>query len=218
MKRIISAIICCVLLTALLGGCDTTSNTTGGTSSGTDKTQAQYECGKKAYDELVKASDICEEMGDVIYNAWYFAIYEADDYGKSMILSEFCDVVGLTESEIKAGAAQVLPENLVSVVYVYLGEFDYAVNIVIAALEENGTVDKLDTALANAKAELKTMTQEYSDYSEYPTLKSLYSKTDSYATFLKSPTGSFQQLKTTIENYENDIRTCRSDLAFIFEE
>ena len=49
-------------------------------------------------------------------------------------------------------------------------------NIVYETLEKNGTVDKLDTALANAKAELKTMTQEYSDYSEYPTLKSYLEK------------------------------------------
>ena len=186
-----------------------------------DKTKLQFECGKKAYDELILAADICEYIGDAVYGAWYFAIY-SDGYGlgynADLALQDLSDEVGISVSDLKVAATVYLGEELDDYVQIYLDDFDCTVDMTIIALEENGTIDKLNTALGNAKAELKTMTAEYSDYSEYPNLKSLYSKVDSYATFLKSPTGSFEQLATTLEKYETEIRTLRSDLEFVFED
>ena len=102
--------------------------------------------------------------------------------------------------------------------YILKQEFTYAVIIVEQAYINNGTVQRLNDALANAKNELKTMTQEYSDYSEYPNLKSYYSEVSSYAEFAQNPNGSFEQLKTTIETYEREIRTYKSDMSFVFED
>ena len=96
---------------------------------------------------------------------------------------------------------------------------DYSSTKVVAAFadEVNLTSAELDAALKSAKTELKTMTAEYTDYSEYPKLKSYYAKVNSYAEFCKDSQGSFEQLKTTIQDYENEIRTFRADLEFIFE-
>ena len=182
------------------------------------KTKKQYECGKTAYDELLSAADICFTIGSTIYDAWYFAIYEADEYGYSTILSNFCEKTNLSITDVKKTLTFYDIDE--STAY-YLGiweDFNYTVNIANKTLELNGTIKKLDTHIFNAKEQLKTMTQQYSDYSEYPTLKSLFSKIDSYAIFLKNPTGSFEQLKSTIEGYNNDIRTLKSDLSFIFED
>ena len=84
--------------------------------------------------------------------------------------------------------------------------------------EKDGTFAQVETSLANAKEELKTMTQQYSDYKYYPSLKSLYSELDAYAEFLKSPSCSFAQLKNIMSDYESKIRTYQSDLSFIFED
>ena len=221
MKKLLAVILCVSCFLAAFASCnsqapaDSPNNTVNETE--TDKSVAQYNCGKIAYDELVYASDICTKMGDALYNAWYFAIYEADDYGSANAVNQFSYKTGISVSDLNK-AAEVYLDNLAPYLHIYLGEFQYAVAIAMLALELNGTVEKLDTALQNAKSELKTMTQKYSDYSEYPNLKSLYSEVDSYATFLKAPDGSFQQLKTTIENYETRIRTYKSDLSFIFED
>ena len=83
--------------------------------------------------------------------------------------------------------------------------------------KNNGTYTKAEELLASAKESLKSVTNDYSDYTGYPTLKSYYSEVSSYLEFAKSPSGSFSQLKTTIDNYETKMRTYKSDLSFIFD-
>lgn len=219
-QKILAIILTLCLILSGLVACDSGNASSTEQQTEDDKAQAQYECGKTAYDELVLAADLCEYMGSAIYDAWFFAIYKAD-YGNSddadVALSDLASEVGISVADLKVGAEVVLGD-FAKFVQIYLDDFEYTVDIVTAALEKNGTVDKLNTAISNAKTELKTMTNKYSDYSEYPTLKSMYSKVDSYATFVKNPSGSFEQLKSTIENYNNEIRTYKADLAFIFED
>lgn len=228
MKKLLLLTLCLVLLVACLASCDSSgqnntynpSTNNSGTSNTDTKTQAQYECGKEAYDELIKAANLCETYGNVVYDAWYFAIYKADDYTGSNIVSAFASETGLSVSDVNEAIKELSGEDtLPSYLLTYaLSDISLAVDVGIKALELNGTLAQLDKALTNAKSKLKTMTQEYSDYSEYPSLKSLYSTVDSYATFIKDPSGSFEQLKTTIENYETEIRTLRSDLSFVFDD
>lgn len=214
-KRNVPAIILCVfMMMGVLASC----GGSGGEASKDNKTEAQFECGKETYDSLNTASDICVEMMTSIYNAWRFSIYDADEYSSYEVLSEFADEVNLTESELQAGwIAFTEDENPIDFKY-FIDDFNVTTWVVFKAYEENGKVGELDDALSNARAVLKTMTSEYSDYSEYPTLKSYYSEVNSYAEFVKSPECSFEQLKTTISDYENKIRTYRSDLEFIFED
>ena len=73
------------------------------------------------------------------------------------------------------------------------------------------------SCIDNAKAYLKEVTNKYADYTAYPTLKLYYSEVSSYLEFAKSPSGSFSQLKTTIDNYETNIRTYENDLSFTLE-
>lgn len=65
---------------------------------------------------------------------------------------------------------------------------------------------------------MKKMSEKYSDYEHYPSLKKYYTETKSYFDFCKAPTGSFEQVKTTINDYRNDIREYVSDLDYIFED
>lgn len=220
MKKLITLSLCVALVLLSFVGCGSSSDNNAESEKTPDKTQVQYECGKSAYDELSKAAEICAKMGDAVYGAWYFAIYEADydllDSSEDA-LYDLSDKVGVSVDDLTVAAEEYLGD-LAGFVQIYLDDFNYTVHIVSKALEINGTVTELDTALSNSKAQLKTMTQEYSDYDQYPMLKSLYSEIDSYASFLKAPTGSFEQLKTTIEKYETNIRTYKSDLSFVFED
>ena len=91
MKKIIICTLCIIFLTTSLLGCNSSSNKTNPseneesheqtTLATNSKSQLEYECGKLAYDNLVASIDLCHMLSDSIYNAWIFAIYEADDYG-----------------------------------------------------------------------------------------------------------------------------------------
>lgn len=183
-----------------------------------EKSRNQYECGKSAYDSLVRSEEICIQMMDSIYNAWRFSIYEATDYSGNSRVAAFADEAGLTVNEVKTAFMHVHGAFDFDLVAEALTEFSYAVDIVLQAYIDKGLVTELDGELENAKAELKTMTEKYSDYDEYPMLKTYYSKVNSYAEFVKNPTGSFEQLVTTIETYEKEMRDCRGDLEFVFED
>jgi hypothetical protein len=58
---------------------------------------------------------------------------------------------------------------------------------------------------------------EYSDYTGYAVLKSYYSEIKAYYEFCGNPTGSFSQLKITVDKYETNLRNYKNDLSFIFE-
>ena len=134
-------------------------------------------------------------------------------------MKQACEQTGLSMSELEKGVVACKgSEDFVQFLNLYIADFDESVDIAIYALSANGTLSELEKALNTAKSELKTMTQEYRDYTEYPNLKALYSEVDSYAAFVQNPACSFEQLKTIIEKYETNIRTYKADLAFVFED
>lgn len=61
-------------------------------------------------------------------------------------------------------------------------------------------VEKAQTALDAAKAQMKELSQEYSDYEHYPNLKGYYTTTSAFFDFCNNPFGSFEQLKDTINH------------------
>ena len=174
--------------------------------------EAQFESANNAYNDIVSASEICIDIMDSIYGAWYFAIYKSDDYYGTNGIEEFADATNLTYSDITNAMRSLVGTTS----YSLLEDFNYAIYIVEEVYESKGLYAKAQNLLASAKDSLKSVTSEYSDYTGYPTLKSFYSEVSSYLEFAESPSGSFSQLKTTIDNYETNIRTYKSDLSFIF--
>ena len=65
---------------------------------------------------------------------------------------------------------------------------------------------------------MKDMSLQYSDYEHYPNLKGYYTTTNAFFEFCQNPTGSFEQVKDTINKYRNDARSYRNELAYIFED
>ena len=200
----------------------TTSNTLGLFAS---KDKKAFVIAQEAYEELCSAADLTISVMSSIYGAWYFGIYKSKD-SSSSIMTDLAMETKLSVFEIKAGADSLVENYFVSestLQSVLLGKnddiksFQYCTAIVDEAYRLNGVFDEIQECISAAYSALKTMTADYDDYKHYPTLKEFYAKVSSYAEFADNTTGSFEQLKTTMTDYENSIRTYRSDLAFVFD-
>ena len=171
-----------------------------------------YHNAKTAYDKLNEAASICIKGMDDIYGAWYFGIYKADDCTTLNLYTKFAaETPHFSSSQLEL-AAKALNLNT----YTVKSDWQYCLDVVEIAILADGSYDKLDFLLADARSVLQELTETYGDYEYYPKLKDLYSKVSSYAEFFKSPSGSFKQLADTINDYENTIRTYQTDIGFLF--
>ncbi len=199
-------------------------------SSGNKKA---FEASKEAYNNINTAYEITENFGSDIYEAWRLAIYEKDevlDGGTAYLSSE----LSLSEEELNDGVAYMTLEDEwenateeqksaardSADLYFSLFEddlFSYCVILVTNAYKANGKVSEAETVLEEAKEQMKTLSEKYSDYEHYPNLKGYYTTTSSFFDFCENPTGSFEQIKTTINDYKNEARDYINDLDYIFE-
>jgi len=200
--------------------------------SGGDK--KAFEASKAAYDNIDIAYEITEQFGSDIYEAWRLGIYDDDEVladGAAHLATE----LSLSADEIRAGAVYVLyqdewdtmseeeKEELIGtadLLFSYMEDdlFSFSVMAVSNAYVVNGKVDEAQTALDAAKAQMKELSSEYSDYEHYPNLKGYFTTTSSFFDFCQNPTGSFEQIKETVNNYKNEARDYISDLDYIFED
>jgi len=200
--------------------------------SGGDK--KTFEASKAAYDNIDIAYEITEQFGSDIYEAWRLGIYDDDEVladGAAHLATE----LSLSADEIRAGAVYVLyqdewdtmseeeKEELIGtadLLFSYMEDdlFSFSVMAVSNAYVVNGKVDEAQTALDAAKAQMKELSSEYSDYEHYPNLKGYFTTTSSFFDFCQNPTGSFEQIKETVNNYKNEARDYISDLDYIFED
>ena len=196
-----------------------------------------FEASKTAYENIDIAYEITEQFGSDLYEAWRLGIYDKDeilDDGAKHLATE----LSLSADEIRTGAAytiaKILGENWEEMSdddkkayakeaddYFAIMEddlFTFCVMCVSGAYAANGKVEQAQTALDAAKTQMKELSQEYSDYEHYPNLKGYYTTTSSFFDFCNNPTGSFEQVKDTINDYKNDARDYISDLDYIFED
>jgi len=224
MKKIISlllVVVMCLSLVACGGGA-----------------KKAFEASKVAYDNIDIAYEITEQFASDIYEAWRLGIYDDDeihDDGASHLATE----LSLSADEIRAGAAytaaytiyqdewDTMPEEekkkLIDNADLFFGYieddlFSFCVMAVSNAYVVNGKVGEAQTALDTAKAQMKELSSEYSDYEHYPNLKGYFTTTSSFFDFCQNPTGSFEQVKETINDYKNEARDYISDLDYVFED
>ena len=140
--------------------------------------------------------------------------------------------LSLSEDDITKGIASVLvtvgvsesaeevDSAIVDKIFSLLEDdmFSLCVEIVKEAYVANGTVEEIKGHLDEAKAQMKELSEDYSDYEHYPNLKGYYTTTSSFFDFCQNPTGSFEQVKTTINDYKNEARNYINDLNYIFED
>lgn len=178
------------------------------------KGEIVYKNAKEAYQKLKAVAELCVSGMDAIYGAWYFGIYKADDaYSSSFYYQMSQDVPGFTSTELEEAG-----NSLGVSVYIAKTDWQYSLWIVEAAITARGDYDTITANMADAEKVLQALTEEYDDYTYYPKLKDYYASIKSYVEFFTSPSGSFNQLADTINNYENGIRTLESDVSFLFNK
>ena len=196
-----------------------------------------FEVSKVAYDNIDIAYEIVEQIGSDIYDAWLLGIYDKEELienGAEYLASE----LSLSEDEIRAGIGCTFAEAFGSswvamsedskqefadsadIFFEYFEDemFTFCVLSVKNAYEINGKTEEAQIALDAAKTNMKELSDKYSDYEHYPNLKGYYTTTSSFFDFCQNPTGSFEQVKDTINDYKNEARDYISDLDYIFEE
>lgn len=181
-----------------------------------------FEHSKVAYLKLNDAADICERAMSDIYGAWLWGIYDWDDEtpGNQLV----SDLQGEVSVDLELGAVQLMGENSSASSYLMLSallndsEWQGCVELVIASYEAAGIYADATSLLTDAQNALKVVSESNADYQYYPMLKQYYAKINAMLEFVKSPTGSFEQLKTTKTDYSNSIDSYQGDLSFVFAE
>ena len=176
--------------------------------------QIVYTNAKEAYEKLKEVAELCVSGMDAIYGAWYFGIYNASKSYTGMFDYQLsCDVPGFSSGELEAARnALGISEQSAK------KDWQNSLWIVEQAITMRGDYDTINANMAEAEKVLQSLTEEYDDYTYYPKLKDYYASIKSYVEFFLSPSGSFNQLADTINNYENGIRTLESDVSFLFNK
>ena len=227
MKRFISMTLCliiCATMFVMLVGCECRHEYANGKCIHCQSIDPQVEierkerenelsAAKNAYNSLIEAHNLTVEIMESIYNAWYFAIYKADDYDfTDDFVMAFDFATGLSNRAAMDAILSELGYSQNDVWrYLLISDFSYAVAVVQRT--QKITYETIDTKLASAQAEIKKLSNKYSDYTGLGSLKSYYSEISAYLAFCKSPNCSFSQLSTTMSNYENNLTRYKQELA-----
>ena len=198
-----------------------------------------YDISKEAYENISKAYTIVEQYGDDLYDGWYVGIFNTDELyekGSRYLASE----LSLSEEDVAQGVAYALvdafgwnwdeidqetKEEYMTIdgsgtyflaVSLLADIKTFCVECVNGAYEVTGKAEEALLALDEAKAIMKQISEEYEDYEHYPALKAYYTETSSFLDFCSNPTGSFDQLRETLNDYKNNARDLSSDLEYIF--
>lgn len=180
------------------------------------KKESIYQNAKESFNTISSVADLCVAGMDDLYNTWYFAIYDAEDCTKSNIYSEMANETSFTSEELMEAIEFYSGFDAYDMGGVLIKEWQYCIYTIETAFMLRGDYGTIENEMAAAQDILQELTTVYDDYTYYPKLKDYYSAVSSYVDFFLNPTGSFQQLADTINNYENTIRTYRSDIGFLF--
>lgn len=204
-------------------------------SCGGNKSKKAFDASKVAYDNINTAYEIIADFGSDIYEAWRIGIYEK----KNLTLSGLAEELNLTEDELKMGFAYMINKDewdtmtdeeqaseadsaegdfLLVTMLADSDIFSVCVYTVSSAYKVSGKTSEVQNILDAAKEQMKGLSENYSDYEHYPALKGYYTTTSAFFDFCQNPVGSFDQVKSTVDDYRNSAREYYKDLEFIFED
>lgn len=89
---------------------------------------------------------------------------------------------------------------------------------VIGSYAVNNQISEAETALDNAKAIMKQLSNEYLNYEHYPSLKEYYTTTSDFYDFCLTLNADVKQFGTTMDEYKDDAKKYRNEIEFVFEE
>lgn len=196
--------------------------------------KAAYNLSKEAYNNIDEAYSIVETYGMDIYDAWQIGIFEEDDLSLEYLASKlkldkdelatgllylrFEDEWDSKSEEWKLEQAKFSEQFFDAMAGFYNSKFSLCVEIVSASYKANGKVSEAQAYLSKAKDAIKALSEQYSDFEYYPALKGYYTTTAALLDYCQQPSGSFEYMKTTINDYRNAARDYKNELTLILEE
>ena len=201
---ILLIILLIVSSTLIFYSCDTTSDNT--------------ECAKECYNYLAEAHEICDDLLGDIYNAWYFALYEADDCSEFNAQSEFLNSLKFyndiettpEKNKFSLKIAYQIQEMGSNTDIYYLSNPNAVLSLVKYMYSDK--ITRANELLSSANITLKSILENQEGYS---TLKSYYLELKSCLDFCQSPDTSFEQLGTTRADYQKNLNEYKNELEFI---
>ena len=178
-----------------------------------------YSKEKEIYKNIKLAASTCKSAMSDIYNTWRFGIYDADDCTTSNVILKLSLEVSLSYTEIynyiQSDDCFYTTYNMINgISYLDIPAWQVNLWIVENCFKIRGDYEKCDSYINSAKIELRKLNSNTENFTR---LKTYYDKTLSYIEFFKSLNCSFNQLKTNMQTYENDIRDCESSLSFFYD-
>ena len=220
-KPIIIAVAALVLVIAILiavfaigGKNDSTANTED-TERQERIREVEFGFAKGAYEKLNSVAKTTGQIMDSVYNAWYFAIYEAEDYWQEQKASAFASKTGVKYQEVLDAMEKMGYLN--DWYFTALEDFSKAVWIVLEIYETNGVIAKADEGMEYVKTMLQKISTQNHEYTKHSELTAYYSAVLSYYEFAKSPSGTLKNLTSTMNNYETQINTYKNQLSITFK-
>lgn len=200
-------------------------------------TQVAFQKSKEAYDNINCAYSIVDELASDIYTAWLDAVHKSNEdtfslktiYNDSLYISYEELLRGfqyathnnwtqLSEEEQKE-LVENAEKNFATRMYLTPEKaVTFCVFAVIYAYIDNGKTEVIQNYLDSAKQEMRSLSEQYSDYEHYPALKGYYTTTSAFFDYCQNITGSLVQAKDTMNDYRNEARNYYNDLAFIFDD
>ncbi|MBR5447715.1 MAG: hypothetical protein IKV40_04750 [Clostridia bacterium] len=192
-------------------------------SANNSNSKEAFDTSKEAFKETTQAYILVNEFSMDIYEAWRLGINEKSDYNDDYELDDFASELNVDSSSIKEAIASLLKKDSYqsgdwkTLQYFYSSFFSACVSVVSEAYIVNGTANKIENLLKSAMENMKTLDDQYSDYTHYPYLKSYFTNTLAFFDFCKDPEGSFEQVVETFNQYRNNARTYFFELNYVFE-
>lgn len=211
MKKII-ALLLAVLMVLSLVAC-----------GGNKVSKEAFENSKEAFKLVTSAYIAANEYSQDIYEAWRLGVNDRKSFDDDSEMDDFISEMHIEGVYIEQAVAEILGnESFVygdweSLPYRFGGSYFSAwVSVVSKAYVCSGDVDEISEMLNSAKALMKELGDEYSDYEHYPALKKYFTNTLAFFDFCQNPEGSFEQVVETFNNYRNNAREYFFDLNYVF--
>ena len=164
----------------------------------------------------------CDSYSSMIYDAWYFAIYQCDDYysGASAI-DAYSRNVGIDTAQVTEGVDSYLrlagytPSD--DYRWAVLNSNEGALYVLNYALTKSSSFSDIEEAFATAKSYIQSMDPAYSSINAYSEISSYYNAVSAYFDFCCFPSGSFSQLANTVNTYRFNCESCRNKCDWYFK-
>ena len=205
-----------------------------------------FELSKSAFDNIQEAYEKLDIIGNDILSVWNLGIYsdyELRQWGEGLDL--FCNNVSLSRDDVLDGLAYLewKAENELNYEYYkesvreyddlhfysphvedcgllwrYDNTFSACIDLVVESYRQNGMLAEIESLLSQASQDIKELSENHSDYEHYENVKKYFSAVNTYFNFCSNPSGTLEQAKENINNYNNTANECYNSLYYFFEE